>query len=127
MTNGVISVIDAETRPGLLKGELRTGGRDKLNYELRQAGTNVLHQGQIVDPSVNHLEYADSTTPGGIKRVVIPVPDIEFVIRVPYFPQANKLIVKRPTIVVAGPSLQAQAVDQIIGEFDLSEVKEGTE
>ena len=85
-----ISLIKTTVATGTLK-TIPHGGHFKLEVELASAAGQILWTNVVPDPSIELLEYEDPDHPGEMTSKVVSKNDVEFVVRVPFMPQARQL------------------------------------
>jgi hypothetical protein len=90
VTNQVVSLVEANIRPGVLKPGPE-GDSAALHCELVSDAGKSLWKGSVADPTVRHLEYEDPAHPGKLQHRVVQVDAAEFTLRVPVLPEARRV------------------------------------
>lgn len=90
LTNQVISLVEANVRPGVLKPASNSEA-DGVEFELVSTAGAVFWKGAMANPSVRHVEYEDPPHSGQLRRKAIPLDEAEFTVRVPVVPGATRV------------------------------------
>lgn len=95
LNGDAISLLESTVKPGRLKTPVRSTKLGDLHLEIIGADGATLWDSTMPDPSVRRLDYADPEHPGRLKSKIVRTGDVEFNVRVPFYPQARKLTLQR--------------------------------
>jgi hypothetical protein len=90
VTNQVVTLVEANVRPGVLKPGPE-GNSTALHCELVSDAGKSLWKGNVADPTVRHFEYEDPANPGKLQHRVVQMDEAEFTLRVPALPEARRI------------------------------------
>jgi hypothetical protein len=90
ISNQVVSLVDSNLRPGVLKPAPEADSTG-LFYELVSEAGALLWNGSMADPGVRHLEFENPANPGELQRKTVQLDRPEFTLRVPFHPKARRV------------------------------------
>jgi hypothetical protein len=85
MTQGTITLVGLNVRPGKIKLPRAPSRTMPLSYDLVSSAGGVLWTYSMNDPSIRRYEYEDPDEPGRIRMKREMLDTVEFTVRIPYF------------------------------------------
>ncbi len=94
LKDGLITMVDSSTRPGVLK-PTRDGDKGEIGYEILDVNGAILGRGALRDPSLRRYEYSSPDEPGKIAVKEVKLDEVEFTLRLPHHASARRIVFHR--------------------------------
>jgi hypothetical protein len=118
LSNQQITLLDKNTRPGVLKRH-RDGTGHELHFEVMSNSGQMLWKGATGDPAVREYEYEDPPGSGKMNHKIVPLAEAEFTVRVPVFANAQRVDFYQLEVTAPGAPSEKRLSKKILGSVTL--------